>query len=120
VALQDALVATGFGYQESQRATQGAIVGALLPKVRDIRRNGSAALDLCSLAGGLVDAYYEQGVHAWDIAAGALIAREAGAMVAGLHGNEAAPELTIAASPRLFAELHDVLAALISPARRGR
>jgi myo-inositol-1(or 4)-monophosphatase len=120
VRLQDALVATGFGYQASQRAVQGAVVGALLPRVRDIRRNGSAALDLCSLAGGLVDAYYEQGVHAWDIAAGSLIAREAGAMVAGFHGNEAAPEMTIAASPRLFAELHDMLAALVPSAPRGR
>jgi myo-inositol-1(or 4)-monophosphatase len=120
VALQDALVATGFGYQASQRAAQGVIVGALLPRVRDIRRNGSAALDLCSLAEGLLDAYYEQGVHAWDIAAGGLIAREAGAVVAGLHGNGATEEMTIAASPGLFGELHDALAGLIAESARSR
>jgi fructose-1,6-bisphosphatase/inositol monophosphatase family enzyme len=120
VQLQDALVATGFAYRASQRAGQGTVVGGLLPRIRDIRRNGSAALDLCSVAEGRVDAYYEQGVHAWDVAAGSLIACEAGAMVAGLHGNGAAEEMTIAAGPQLFAELHDALAALIAQAPRGR
>jgi myo-inositol-1(or 4)-monophosphatase len=120
VPLNGALVATGFGYQASQRARQGALVGALLPQIRDIRRNGSAALDLCSLAGGLVDAYYERGVHLWDIAAGALIAQEAGATVAGLDGNGAAEEMTIAASPELFGELHNALATLIDQAPPDR
>jgi myo-inositol-1(or 4)-monophosphatase len=112
VPLPDALVATGFSYQAPQRAAQGAIAASVLPRVRDIRRAGSAALDLCSVAAGQVDAYYESGVHAWDIAAGGLIAREAGAVVAGLHGSEPSEAMTIAASPALFAELHDLLAGL--------
>jgi myo-inositol-1(or 4)-monophosphatase len=120
VPLKDALVATGFGYQASQRARQGAVVGALLPLIRDIRRNGSAALDLCSLASGLVDAYYERGVHLWDVAAGGLIAREAGATVAGLDRDGLAEVMTIAASPELFGELHNVLAALSDQVPQGR
>ncbi len=113
VPLADALVATGFGYQASQRATQGRAVAALLPKVRDIRRAGAAAVDLCYVASGQVDAYYESGLHAWDIAAGGLVAREAGAVVAGMHGREPGEEMTIAASPVLFAQLHDQLTAVV-------
>ncbi len=112
VDLADALVATGFGYMAEQRADQGAVVAQLLPRVRDIRRAGAAAIDLCSLAAGRVDAYYESGVHYWDIAAGGLIAREAGARVGGLHGRDAGPALTLAASPVLFEQLHDLLAGL--------
>jgi myo-inositol-1(or 4)-monophosphatase len=110
--LADALVATGFSYAAEQRAAQGAVVAQLLPRVRDIRRAGAAAIDLCSLAAGRVDAYYESGVHYWDIAAGGLIAREAGAQVGGLHGRDAGPALTLAASPALFEQLHDLLAGL--------
>jgi myo-inositol-1(or 4)-monophosphatase len=112
VSLASALVATGFGYAADRRAAQGQVVAAVLPRVRDVRRAGSAASDLCSVAAGRVDAYYEQGVHEWDIAAGALIAREAGAIVGGLHGRPPGEALTIAASPVLFHELHDLLAAL--------
>ncbi len=112
IALSGALVATGFGYAASQRASQGEIVAALLPQVRDIRRAGSAALDLCSVAAGRVDGYYEQGVRYWDIAAGGLIAREAGAVVGGLPGEEPSPAMTIAAGPGLFGELQELLARL--------
>jgi myo-inositol-1(or 4)-monophosphatase len=112
VALSDALVATGFGYPSGQRAEQGHVVAAVLPRVRDIRRAGAAAVDLCSVAAGRVDAYYEQGTHYWDIAAGALIAREAGAMTGGLRGEEAGESMTLAAGPVLFAELRDLLASL--------
>jgi len=112
VALSGALVATGFGYSASQRASQGKLVAAVLPRVRDIRRAGSAALDMCSVAAGRVDCYYELGVHYWDIAAGSLIAREAGAIVGGLHGGEPSPAMTIAAGPSLFAALRDLLAGL--------
>ena len=86
VALASALVATGFGYAAAQRAVQGQVAAAVLPQVRDLRRTGSAANDLCSVAAGYVDAYYEQGVHEWDVAAGGLIAREAGAVMGGLGG----------------------------------
>jgi myo-inositol-1(or 4)-monophosphatase len=112
VALSDALIATGFGYSSGQRAKQGRVVAAMLPRVRDIRRAGVAAVDLCSVAAGRVDAYYEQGTHYWDIAAGALIAREAGAMTGGLRGDEAGEAMTLAADPALFAELRDLLASL--------
>lgn len=116
--LADTLVATGFNYLAEKRAVQGAVVGRLLPQVRDIRRNGSAALDLCSVAAGLVDAYYESGLHAWDLAAGGLIAREAGARVTGLHGAEAGEAMTLAAGPAVFGPLHDLLASLVADAER--
>ena len=75
------LLATGFGYGSGRRAVQGAIISELLPQVRDIRRIGSAALDLCMVASGAVDAHFEHGLSPWDWAAGALIAAEAGAVV---------------------------------------
>jgi myo-inositol-1(or 4)-monophosphatase len=112
VPLAGALVATGFGYAAPKRLAQGKVVAALLPRVRDIRRTGSAANDLCSVAAGRVDAYYEQGVHEWDIAAGGLIAREAGAAMGGLNGAPAGEAMTIAAHPALFGPLHDLLAAM--------
>jgi len=83
VPLHRALVSTGFGYAQAQRVVQGEVVAAVLPLVRDIRRAGSCAVDLCSVAAGRVDAYYERGVNYWDYAAGGLIATEAGARVAG-------------------------------------
>jgi myo-inositol-1(or 4)-monophosphatase len=112
VPLAQALVATGFGYLASRRQVQGEVVAALLPVVRDIRRGGCAALDLCSLAAGRVDAYYERGVNYWDIAAGGLVAAEAGATVAGLDGKPSGPDLTIAAAPALFGALAGQLAGL--------
>ena len=112
VPLAQALVATGFGYEAARRVVQGEVVAAVLPKVRDIRRGGSCAVDLCSLAAGRVDAYYERGVNYWDRAAGGLIAREAGAWVAGLRAKPAGPGLTLAAEPGLFTELHDLLVTL--------
>ncbi len=118
VRLARALVATGFGYEAPRRRVQGEVVAALLPLVRDIRRAGSAAVDLCSVAAGRVDAYYERGVNYWDIAAGGLIAREAGATMGGLSGRPAGPELTIVAGPGLFGELHEQLGKL-SPERDG-
>ena len=73
---------------------------------------GPAAVDLCSVAAGRVDAYYEQGVHYWDIAAGGLIAREAGAETGGLRGEEAGTPMTLAAAPELFTELRELLESL--------
>ena len=119
VPLARALVGTGFSYAAGQRAAQGGVVAQLVPRVRDIRRAGSAALDLCSVASGLLDAFYEAGLHAWDGAAGGLIAREAGAEVGGLRGQPAGEAMTLAAGPGLFAELHDVLAALTAAADRA-
>jgi myo-inositol-1(or 4)-monophosphatase len=76
-----ALVATGFSYQADRRAAQGALIAALLPRVQDVRRIGSAALDLCMVAAGMVDAHVEHALNPWDWAAGALVAAEAGAVV---------------------------------------
>jgi myo-inositol-1(or 4)-monophosphatase len=112
-SLEQTLVATGFGYRAEQRREQGAVVARLLPQVRDIRRNGSAALDLCSVAAGRVDTYYELNLNPWDHAAGALVAAEAGIVVTGLPGRPFAEPMAIAAAPSvaepfvaLLAELH--------------
>ncbi|MFC4912737.1 inositol monophosphatase family protein [Actinomadura gamaensis] len=116
VPLERALVATGFGYAAGRRAHQAEVLTGVLPRVRDIRRGGSCCVDLCSLAAGRVDAYYERGVQAWDVAAGALIVQEAGGRVQGLAGAPVSPELCIAAAPGLFDALHAVLEPL-DPAR---
>jgi myo-inositol-1(or 4)-monophosphatase len=107
--LAKALIATCFGYRAERRVVQGRIVAGLVGQVRDIRRGGSAALDLCSLAAGRVDGYFERGTHAWDRAAGALIATEAGARVEDLHGTPASEAMVLAAGPALFPALHGAL-----------
>jgi myo-inositol-1(or 4)-monophosphatase len=112
VPLSRALISTGFGYERGRREVQGRVLSAVLPRVRDIRRNGACSVDLCSLAAGHVDGYYERGVQYWDIAAGTLIAREAGAVVGGLAGKPAGPSMTIGGGPGLFGELHDLLLGL--------
>lgn len=101
-----ALVGTGFAYDAAVRAEQGRAVAALLPRVRDIRRCGSAALDLCMLATGRLDAYYERCLKPWDHAAGALIAAEAGAIVV-TSDDDAVP--TVAAAPGVSAEFREAL-----------
>jgi myo-inositol-1(or 4)-monophosphatase len=112
VPLDQALVATGFGYKAARRKVQGEVVAALLPRIRDIRRGGVAAADLCSVAAGRLDAFYERGLNYWDYAAGALIATEAGAVVGGLRGAPAGTSMTVAASPGLFGPLAEALASL--------
>jgi myo-inositol-1(or 4)-monophosphatase len=112
VPLDHALVATGFGYTAGRREVQGAVVGALLPRVRDIRRRGSAAVDLCMVAAGRVDAFYERGLNYWDYAAGGLIAREAGAAVGGLSGRPESTSMAVAAGPSLYPRLAEFLAGL--------
>ncbi|GAB3211906.1 inositol monophosphatase family protein [Marinactinospora thermotolerans] len=112
VPLEMALVATGFGYAASRRAHQARVLSEVLPRVRDIRRAGAAALDLCALAHGRIDAYYERGLNPWDWSAAALVAEEAGARVGGLDGAPVGPDLAIAAAPGLFEALHDLLAPL--------
>jgi len=107
--LATALVATGFSYSADRRRAQGRVVARLLPRVRDIRRAGSAALDLCWLAAGRVDAYFEQGTNVWDWAAGALVAREAGAWVGGFDRELPSSEGLLAARPALAAELRLLL-----------
>ncbi|GAB3801666.1 inositol monophosphatase family protein [Humibacter antri] len=104
-----ALLGTGFSYDSRRRGLQAEAVSMLIPRVRDIRRIGAASLDLCNVAAGRLDAYYEKGLKPWDHAGGALVATEAGAKVAGLHGAAASRALTIAAEPGLFAQLEPIL-----------
>jgi myo-inositol-1(or 4)-monophosphatase len=111
-SLEQTLVATGFGYRVEDRRAQGAVVAELVTKVRDIRRNGSAALDLCSAAAGRVDAYYELHLNAWDHAAGALVAAEAGLVVTGLPGRPFAEPMAIVAAPSIAEEFVALVAAL--------
>lgn len=102
--LSMALLGTGFGYARRRRAAQAALLAGLLPAVRDVRRIGSAALDLCMVAAGRLDAYYEHGTKPWDYAAGALIAAEAGARVV-LPGPADDGAVIIAAAPGIADEL---------------
>ena len=105
--LSMALVGTGFGYSPQRRAAQAAVLAGVLPHVRDVRRIGSAALDLCMVASGALDAHYEHGLNRWDWAAGALIAAEAGAQVQLPRAD--GPSLTLAAAPGVAAALRDLL-----------
>lgn len=105
VGLDVALVGTGFGYVRERRRRQAQVVAALLPDVRDIRRAGAASLDLCAVASGRLDAYYERGLAPWDQAAGSLVAREAGARVTGARGLHPSADLVVAAAPGLHGVL---------------
>jgi myo-inositol-1(or 4)-monophosphatase len=110
--LDHTMVATGFGYDVEQRRRQGAVVAELLPRVRDIRRFGCASLDLCAVAAGRVDAYYELDLKPWDHAAGALVAAEAGLVVTGTSGRPFAEPMAVAAAASIagpFIELVEEL-----------
>jgi len=112
VPLDQALIGTGFGYLAARRQVQGEVVAALLPRIRDIRRIGVASVDLCAIAAGRLDGFYERGLNYWDWAAGALVASESGAVVGGLNGAPVSSSMTVAAGPGLFGPLADALAAL--------
>ncbi|WP_433575635.1 inositol monophosphatase family protein [Nocardia brasiliensis] len=105
------LVATGFAYGKHRRTRQAQLIGEVLPQVRDIRRLGAAALDLCHVAAGRVDAYFEHGLNAWDWGAGALIAAEAGARLTlpPATATSAAGDLVLAAAPGIADELAELL-----------
>jgi myo-inositol-1(or 4)-monophosphatase len=105
--LSMALVGTGFAYSGRRRTAQAALVAKLLPVVRDVRRIGSAAMDLCMVAAGRLDAYYEHGLHVWDRAAGALIAAEAGARVVVPEPGDpnSTSALVVAAAPGIADQL---------------
>lgn len=110
--MSQSLVATGFGYDSARRANQSRVLAGLLAQIRDIRRMGAGALDLCAAAEGTVDVYYEKGLSIWDLAAGVLIATEAGLVVTGLNGQPAGPDMVLAAPPALHGAFHHVLADL--------
>jgi len=103
------LVATGFSYDASARAVQGERIARVLPSVRDIRRLGAAAVDLCHVACGRVDAYFEENLRPWDLAAGLLIATEAGAVATDFTGGPVRPEQTLVGAPGI----HDALRTLL-------
>lgn len=103
--LDTALVATGFSYDSDHRRLQGSRVGAMLPHVRDIRRLGAAAIDLCHVACGRVDAYFEEHLQAWDLAAGLLIATEAGARASDFAGGAVKPSETVVCAPGIHTAL---------------
>lgn len=109
--LATSLVGTGFGYDADRRRHQAQVLVDVLPQVRDIRRLGSAAIDLCLVATGSLDLYYERGLNPWDLAAGALVAQEAGATVTGLRGRAAGVEMTVAGAPQAVSDLVVVLEA---------
>jgi myo-inositol-1(or 4)-monophosphatase len=107
-SLDQAMVATGFSYESEQRALQATLLVELLPRIRDLRRAGAAALDLAYVAAGRVDAYYERGLKRWDEAAGLLLVREAGGMTVDLDGD---PHGVLAAgTPELLDELRPFVA----------
>jgi myo-inositol-1(or 4)-monophosphatase len=103
--LATALVATGFGYDAAQRGEQGAVAAAVLPRCRDLRRAGSAALDLAWASAGRVDAYYEHGVQRWDAAAGILLCGGAGVEIRPLRARGLLPAGVLAAAPAIADEL---------------
>lgn len=110
--LATSLVGTGFGYTVERRTVQARVLVELLPRVRDIRRIGSAALDLCRVAEGSLDVYFERGLNPWDLAAGQLIVREAGGEVTGLRGAEAGTAMTVAGPAESVTALTAILEGL--------
>jgi myo-inositol-1(or 4)-monophosphatase len=101
VALTRAVVGTGFSYDARIRTRQVTALAPMLPRIGDLRRLGAASLDLCFLAAGRLDAYFEAGLNPWDHAAGGLVATEAGCIVSGLHGRPPSQRLYAAAGPAL-------------------
>lgn len=107
-----AVVGTGFAYDAALRGRQAEVTAALLPRVADIRRLGSAALDLCFLAAGRLDGYFEAGLNPWDWAAGGLVAAEAGCVLTGLRGAGPSRSMCAAAGPALAGPLFGLLESL--------
>ena len=108
-ALATSLIGTGFAYVPERRQWQAEVLARVLPQVRDIRRAGSAAIDLCWVAASRLDGFYERGLMYWDYAAGALIASEAGARVSDLDGGPPSSEIVVAAPPSIAERLRDVV-----------
>jgi myo-inositol-1(or 4)-monophosphatase len=116
VELARAVVGTGFGYDAAQRVRQASVVTRLIGQVADIRRLGAASLDLCAVAAGRLDAYFEAGLNAWDRAAGGLVAEEAGCVVTGLRGRSPDLRMTATAGPTLASEFFALLEGLAADA----
>jgi myo-inositol-1(or 4)-monophosphatase len=108
--LAHALVATGFGYDARRRELQAAVAARVIPRARDVRRGGSAALDLAWTAAGRLDAYYERGVNLWDVAGGELLCARAGLHVERLEPVGELPWGAFAAAPGIAADLRALVA----------
>lgn len=108
--VKNALLATGFGYSSVRRGLQAEVVASVLPQIADIRRSGCAVVDLCWLASGFIDGYFEVGLNPWDYAAGALIVSLAGGRVEAPIENDLG-KLLISSTPEIFEELEQVLIA---------
>lgn len=115
-----ALVATGFGYQAEIRRAQATRVASLIASIRDVRRLGSAAIDLCHVASGRVDAYYEEHLNPWDAAAGVLIAAEAGAVATDLRGGPPRHDDLLVAAPAIHADLLELVRSIDQAAEQDR
>ena len=109
--VSQALVCTGFSYSAEQRTIQAKRVSQFIHNIRDIRRAGAAAIDLCFVACGRIDAYFEENLHQWDIAAGILIAHEAGCRSGDFSGNSARPAEILTAAPAIFDQLSQLIMA---------
>jgi myo-inositol-1(or 4)-monophosphatase len=109
VPLDRAVVGTGFGYDPARRSAQAAVLAKLIDRIADIRRIGAASLDLCAVAAGRLDGYFEVGLNPWDWGAGLLVAREAGALASGLRGREPGEQMTAVAGPSCAVELFALL-----------
>jgi myo-inositol-1(or 4)-monophosphatase len=107
--LAHALVGTGFSYQPAKRVRHAQRIVEMIGEIRDIRRFGAAAPDLCYVAAGRLDAYFEEGLGPWDLAAGELIAREAGCLSGDLAGDRVRPEQVLVANPHLFEPLRELI-----------
>lgn len=114
-SLSRALIGTGFSYDIERRGVQGQVVTALLPQIRDLRRMGAASLDLCAVAAGRLNGYYERGLQPWDMAAGMLIATEAGALVTGVDGPPSS-DMIVAAARGVHADLLEALGRALAQA----
>lgn len=106
-----ALVATGFSYTPTHRTVQSRRITEFIHRIRDVRRMGAAAVDICFVACGRVDAYFEENLHSWDVLAAELIAREAGARSGDFSGDELRPEEVLVSAPGVFDALSGMLVA---------
>ena len=108
--ITDALVCTGFSYRIHEREHHAKRVADMVMKVRDIRRFGAAAIDLCFVACGRLDAYFEEHLHSWDLVAGQVIATEAGAIISDYVGDPVTPQQVLVSTPGVHAELMHLIA----------
>jgi myo-inositol-1(or 4)-monophosphatase len=110
-AVSKALVATGFSYTPAHRTVQSRRVTEFIHRIRDVRRMGAAAVDICFVACGRLDAYFEENLHSWDVLAAELIAREAGARSGDFSGGPLHPAEVLVSAPGVFDELSAMLVA---------